>query len=85
MGARANCGGSLQPDTASPNALHMSRVPFATLAILLLVIGWICAAAVLADSVRPLHWAIQVVYYAIAGFAWVFPVRWMMLWGARMR
>jgi hypothetical protein len=63
----------------------MSRVPLAALAICLLVIFWISAAAVLADYVRPLHWAIQAIYYPIAGFAWVFPVRWLMLWGARMR
>jgi hypothetical protein len=56
----------------------MSRIPIATAAVLLVVIAWIAAATLLADYVRPLHWA-------IAGFAWVFPVRWLMLWGARMR
>jgi len=63
----------------------MSRVPIAALAILVFVIGWISAATVLADHVRPLHWAIQAIYYPIAGFAWVFPVRWLMLWGAHQR
>ncbi len=63
----------------------MPRVPIATVAVLLVVIAWIAAATLLADYVRPLHWAIQIVYYALAGFAWVFPVRWLMLWGARMR
>jgi hypothetical protein len=63
----------------------MPRIPIATVAVLLVVIAWIAAATWLADYVRPLHWAIQIVYYAIAGFAWVFPVRWLMLWGARMR
>ena len=63
----------------------MPRIPIATVAVLLVVIAWIAAATLLADYVRPLHYAIQIVYYAIAGFAWVFPVRWLMLWGARMR
>ncbi len=63
----------------------MSRTPIATLAIVLLVLAWIAAAAVLADHVRPLHWAIQAIYYPIAGFAWVVPVRWLMLWGAHKR
>jgi hypothetical protein len=63
----------------------MPRIPIATAAVLLVVIAWIAAATLLADYVRPLHWAIQIVYSAVAGFAWVFPVRWLMLWGARMR
>ena len=63
----------------------MSRTPVATLAIVLFVIAWIAGAAVLADQVRPLHWAVQALYYPVAGFAWVWPVRWLMLWGAHKR
>ncbi len=63
----------------------MSRTPIATVMIVLFVLLWLAGAAVLADYVRPLHWAIQAVYYAIAGFAWVGPVRWLMLWGAHKR
>ncbi len=63
----------------------MSRTPVATLAIVLFVLAWLAGAAVLADYVRPLHWAVQAVYYPIAGFAWVVPVRWLMLWGAYKR
>ena len=63
----------------------MSRTPVATLAICLVVVGWVSAAAVLGDYVRPLHWAVQAVYYAIAGFGWVGPVWWLMLWGAHKR
>ena len=68
-----------------PIGASMSRVPLATLAVISLVVAWIAAAAVLADYVRPLHWTVQAIYYPIAGFAWVFPARWLMLWGARMR
>lgn len=63
----------------------MSRTPIATAAILAFVLAWIGAAVVLADYVRPLHWAIQAIYYSAAGFVWVFPVRWLMLWGAHKR
>jgi hypothetical protein len=63
----------------------MSRTLPATLAILVFVTFWIAGAAVLGDYVRPLHWAIQAIYYPVAGFAWVGPVRWLMLWGARQR
>jgi hypothetical protein len=63
----------------------MPRIPIAALAICVFVIAWIAGATILADQVRPLHWTIQAIYYPIAGFAWVFPVRWLMLWGAHQR
>ena len=63
----------------------MSRTPIAVLAIIVVVIGWISAATILADYVRPLHWSIQALYYPVDGFAWVFPVRWLMLWAAHKR
>ena len=63
----------------------MSRTPVAVLAICIFVILWVAAATVLGDHVRPLHWAIQAIYYPVAGFAWVGPVRWLMLWGAHRR
>ncbi len=61
------------------------RVLIATLAGLAFVAAWIAAAAVLADRVLALPIAAQFVYFAIAGFAWVFPVRWLMLWAAHRR
>ena len=63
----------------------MSRTPVATVAILAFALAWIAGAAVLADQIRPLHWAVQAIYYPLAGFLWVFPVRWLMLWGAYKR
>jgi hypothetical protein len=63
----------------------MSRVPVATFAGLMFVIAWIAAATLLADHVRPLSWVVQAIYYPIAGFAWVFPVRWLMLWAVHQR
>ncbi len=63
----------------------MSRTPIAVCAICVFVVAWIAAAAVLGDHVRPLPWAIQAVYFPLAGFVWVFPVRWLMLWAAHKR
>jgi hypothetical protein len=63
----------------------MHRKPIAALAICLFVIGWIVAASVLADFVRPLSWAVQAIYFPLAGFLWVFPVWWLMLWAVRRR
>jgi hypothetical protein len=63
----------------------MSRTPVATLAICTFTLAWIAGAAVLADHVRPLHWALQAIYYPLAGSLWVLPVWWMMLWGAHRR
>jgi len=63
----------------------MSRTAIAIPAIVAFALAWIAAAAVLGDLVRPLHWGIQAVYYPVAGFAWVGPVRWMMLWSVHKR
>jgi hypothetical protein len=63
----------------------MSRVPIAAIAGLAFLAAWLAAATVLADHVRGLNMVIQFVYYATAGFAWVFPIRWLMLWAAHQR
>lgn len=67
------------------NARGMSRTPVATLAIFVFIVAWIGAAVVLADKLSPMHWAVQAVYFVVAGFVWVFPVRWLMLWSAHKR
>jgi hypothetical protein len=61
------------------------RVPVATVGGLVFLAGWIAGAMVLGDAVHHLHPALQFVYFAIAGFVWVFPIRWLMLWAAHMR
>ncbi|WP_426956265.1 DUF2842 domain-containing protein [Muricoccus radiodurans] len=62
----------------------MSRIPVAVVGGLLgmaLYIGFVVA---LADFVLHRHWAVQVAYFAVAGFAWTFPVRRLMYWAAGM-
>jgi hypothetical protein len=61
------------------------RVPIAAIAGLVFFVAWIAGAAILGDHVRHLPQAVQFAYYAVAGFVWVFPVRWLMLWAAHMR
>jgi hypothetical protein len=61
----------------------MSRTRIAAIAICLFVVAWIAGAMVVGDYVRPLPWGWQALYYPLAGFVWVFPVRWMMLWAVR--
>ncbi len=63
----------------------MSRTPIAIVAILVFVTAWISAAAVLGDHLAGAHWAVQALYYVTAGFVWVFPVRWLMLWSVHRR
>jgi hypothetical protein len=63
----------------------MSRVPIAAAAGLVFLGGWLAGATVLADYVRPLNMVVQFAYFATAGFVWVFPIRWLMLWGAHKR
>jgi hypothetical protein len=35
------------------------------------------------DWVQHLHWALQVPYFVLAGFVWVFPIRSLIYWAAR--
>jgi hypothetical protein len=63
----------------------MSRVPGASVAGLVFLAAWLAGATVLADHVRGLNMAVQFIYYAVAGFVWVFPIRWLMLWAAHQR
>jgi len=63
----------------------MPRIPIAAAAGLLFLALWIGGATVLADHVRGLNVLVQFAYYSVAGFVWVFPIRWLMLWGAGMR
>ncbi len=64
---------------------RVARIPIASIAGLVFLAVWLAAAMVLADHVHGLHPAVQFCYYAVAGFAWVFPVRWLMLWAAGQR
>jgi hypothetical protein len=48
------------------------------------IIVYIVAAITLPD-VLPQHWAVQAIYFLVAGVVWVLPVRWLMLWSVHKR
>ncbi|HTR18108.1 MAG TPA: DUF2842 domain-containing protein [Acetobacteraceae bacterium] len=66
-------------------AAFRSRVPVAVLAGLLFFLAWVAGSVSLADQLGDVHWAVRLAYFVVAGFAWVFPIRWLMLWAARLR
>ncbi len=63
----------------------MSRAPFAVIAGLLFFVAYIATVINIADFVSQGHWLLRFFYFAMTGFAWVLPIRWIMLWGARKR
>jgi hypothetical protein len=44
---------------------------------------YVWAAIALGDRVQPLNWAIQGLYFLIAGVLWVVPAHYLILWTAR--
>ena len=63
----------------------MSRPTVATITGLLFVTLYIVAAITIRDAVGPMHWAIQLLYWCIAGVIWVFPIWYLMLWSVYKR
>jgi hypothetical protein len=63
----------------------MSRVFPAVVAGFVGLSLYIMAAVAAADRLGPMHWAVQFVYFVVAGSLWVPPVRWLMLWAAHQR
>lgn len=45
---------------------------------------YVGAVVVLADQVAGWHWLPQLLFFVLAGIAWVSPARWLMYWGARV-
>ena len=62
----------------------MSRRPVAALTAIAFVITYVAAAISLVDLL-PAEWVVQALYFLVAGIAWVFPVRWLMLWSVHKR
>lgn len=56
------------------------------LAGLLGVIGFLLYVAVviiLADHILGTHWALEFIYFALAGIVWVWPAKALIIWAAR--
>ena len=65
--------------------LGMSRGPIATIAALLFVAVYVMAVTSLPDLFPRMHWAVEAVYWLVAGVVWVYPVTRLMYWAAGKR
>ena len=63
----------------------MSRPTLATLAGLAFLLAYIFAVVEIPELTGRLHWAVEAVYWGIAGIVWVLPIRWLMLWSVYKR
>ena len=46
-------------------------------------VAYIALAVIVADHVTGLNWAIQALYFIVAGVLWALPAHYLMLWAAR--
>ncbi len=63
----------------------MSRPTLATIAGLLFVLLYIVAVVAVPELFGRMHWAVEAVFWCVAGIVWVFPIRWLMLWSVYKR
>ena len=61
----------------------MPRILFGTAVGLLGFFAYIVVVLALADWLGAVNWAVQLLFFIIAGIAWVVPARSLMLWTAR--
>ena len=69
----------------APMSRPISRGPIAAAAGLLFVLVYVVGVTTLPDLFPRLHWALEALYWVVAGTVWVFPVTWLMLWAAGKR
>ncbi|GGG29968.1 hypothetical protein GCM10010964_17380 [Caldovatus sediminis] len=58
------------------------------IALLIGLIGfalYLAGVVAFADRVRGLHWALEALYFAVAGVLWVLPARALIFWAAGRR
>ena len=48
--------------------------------ILLLIAVWAMVVATLAGRIGTMHWAIEALFYTVAGIAWIFPLKPLLRW-----
>ena len=59
------------------------RVLIATVAGLVGMLLYVSGVLALADAAGRMQWAVQFIYFVVAGIIWVVPARWLILWAAR--
>ncbi len=58
----------------------MSRPVIALILGLLGFFAYVALVLALSDWLTGMHWAVQLVFFAIAGIAWVWPAKRLMFW-----
>jgi hypothetical protein len=58
----------------------MSRTSIAALAGIAGFLLYVVVVLVVADHVLALHWLVELVFFAVAGIAWVWPAKWLIAW-----
>ncbi|MDZ4762204.1 MAG: DUF2842 domain-containing protein [Alphaproteobacteria bacterium] len=48
--------------------------------LLIWIVGYIAVAAVIGDRVSSEHWVWKLIYFPVAGLAWILPVRPLLRW-----
>ncbi|MDB5412268.1 MAG: hypothetical protein JWR10_603 [Rubritepida sp.] len=61
----------------------MSRGKIAFLIGVVGFILYIVLVVAAGDFIVRLHWALQLLYYAVVGIVWTIPAKWLIVWGAR--
>jgi hypothetical protein len=61
----------------------MSRPAVATLIGIAGFIAYVVVVLLVADHVRALHWTVEMIFFAVAGIAWVWPAKRLMVWAVR--
>jgi hypothetical protein len=56
------------------------RKPLGALIIVMWIVAYVAVAAVIGDRIASEHWAWKVLYFPIAGLAWVLPLRPLLRW-----
>lgn len=61
----------------------MSRNATAALIGVLGFLVYVAVVVTLGDHLIGRHWALQALYYLVAGFAWTWPALWLIRWAVR--
>jgi hypothetical protein len=56
------------------------RKPLGALIIVVWLVAYVAVAAVIGDRIASEHWAWKVLYFPIAGLAWILPLRPLLRW-----
>jgi len=61
----------------------MSRPALAAIAGIAGFVAYVIVVLAVADHVRALHWTVEMLFFAAAGIAWVWPAKRLMAWAMR--